>query len=106
MSFLGWNSDSAYGVDDGTGDKSIHEEALPGAFIAIPSAKNKVRVFSISESISRSPFTVSHIQPEFVGRTNFCFGKESIYGKRIYHGFRSRNHEFSGSHFRPSGEDY
>ena len=68
MSFLGWNSDWAYGVNDGgdvvgTGDKSINEDAPSRAFIAIPSAKKKVRVFSISGSISRSPLTVSHIQP-------------------------------------------
>jgi hypothetical protein len=63
LSFLGWNSDSAYGVDDGTGDKSINEDAPSRAFIAIPSAKKKVRIFSISGSISRSPLTVSHIQP-------------------------------------------
>jgi hypothetical protein len=46
LSFLGWNSDWAYGVNDGgdvvgTGDKSINEDAPPRAFIAIPSAKKK-----------------------------------------------------------------
>jgi len=47
LSFLGWSSDWAYGVDDGggvvgTGDKSINnEDAPPMAFIAIPSAKKK-----------------------------------------------------------------
>jgi hypothetical protein len=46
LSLLGWNSDWAYGVNDGgdvagTGDKSINEDAPQKAFIAIPSAKKK-----------------------------------------------------------------
>jgi len=52
------NSDWGYGVHDGgdgvgTGDKSINEDALPRAFIVIPSAKKKWRVISISRIYSK-----------------------------------------------------
>jgi hypothetical protein len=86
LSFLGWNSDWAYGIDDGGGVVGLVTnplmKILPKSLDAIPSAKNS-RGFNFRVDF----FTFDRVSYSvlIVGRANFALGR-NLFMEKEYHG--------------------